>query len=161
MSTEKRTIPEASIDTMLIYGMLRKMEIGDILTKSEVVAELGRSWDTLYPNISTAKNMVRREDGIVIKAVHKIGLKRLNDEEIVEDVLLLQKKTRRATNRTKKTLQCVNIDKLGNGKSAKLFTAMSIVSLFETITKHKSMEMLEQHVQQAALPVGKTLELFK
>jgi len=158
-----RSIPEASIDTMLIYNILKDVVPGGIVSKDDIVAKLGRPYEAIRPNVDSARRIAQRDNQMVFGPVRGVGLKRLSDQEISEEGCSLAEKTRRAARRSKKKLQCVNVEQLDRTEVNRLYVSMSMVSFLGNMTAKKRLTQVEAAVVQSQerLPIGKTLELFK
>ena len=79
-----RTIPELSIDSKMLYDRLIKAEVGAVIPYRELTEVISR--DVQGPargNMNTARHRALRHNGMVFEAVWKVGLKRLNDTEVV------------------------------------------------------------------------------
>ncbi len=77
--TQKRAIPELSLDTQTLERVLMSAQIGDIVTYSTLTASIGRDVTaTARGNLQSARRRLERER-IIFGAVVNVGLKRLDD----------------------------------------------------------------------------------
>jgi len=160
----KRTIQELSIDSRTIYDRLVKVEIDEFIPYSDLTDLIGRSVQyEARGNLNTARNMARREHGMVFGVVIGEGLKRLKDEEIVGIGMKAVKAIGKASRRAMSKLICVKeFDKMSSDVQTKHNTMLSILGVMNAISKPKKIEALEGRVASAQkrLPLSKTLEAF-
>ena len=118
----KKSIPEISANSRLLYARISKANKGEIITYVELsniigidVQKNGRGF--LY----TAINMALRENGLVFEAVHNIGMKCLTDEETAKITGgFTIKKIRRATLKgIRKITSIDDFDELSNDAKIK------------------------------------------
>ena len=160
----KRTIQELSIDSRTLYDRLVKIENNEFITYLALTDTIDRNVQhEARGNLNTARNMARREHGIVFGVVMGEGLKRLKDEEIVGVGMKSVKAIGRASRRAIGKLICVkDFDNMPMNTQVKHNTMLSVLGVMSAIAKPKKIEALENVVAtaQKRLPLSKTLEAF-
>ena len=79
--TQQKSIPELSVDTQIIEGLLRTASIGDVVTYESMSAAIKRDVQKEgRGNLRTARRRLHKIDHMVFGAVTNMGVKRLNDE---------------------------------------------------------------------------------
>lgn len=163
--TDKKAIPEMSIDTRLLIDKLKTVEVGTTITYDELTAVIGRDIRSRqgYQRLQSARRHCRKHLGIVFATVAKEGIRRCDDAAIVgvaEDFL---HRTHRAAKRGIETLACADFEKLDNSKRVELNAIASGLGVIHHITGHGAQKKLIASVQQAGekLPLAKTMDVFK
>lgn len=78
--SEKRAIPELSIDTQVLERLLSAAAIGDVVSYSALSAAVGRDVQTeARGNLRTARQRLHRAQSMVFGVVVNVGVKRLDD----------------------------------------------------------------------------------
>lgn len=159
-----KTIPEASIESKLIYDKLASMELGEVVMYSELneiaavdVQKAG------YGYMMTARARALREDSMVFSAIWNHGLQRLTDEGIAklgEDII---RRTRKSARRGRKKLACADYEKLSPEDKVRHNLAATFLGITEHAGRPKNLKLLEAEIEKSgtALPVGRSLELFR
>lgn len=156
-----RSIPGLSIDTKTLSDRLARAEVDEIVTYQELTSLIGRDVQSIARgNLNSA---VRRmlADGRVFACVHGVGVKRLNDHEIVGVGTQVLSKVRRTTNRARVKLAAVqDFDALPRDEKATHNMAMSVLGVLSHMTKPSTVRQLETRIDEArtALPLQKTLD---
>lgn len=163
--TDKKTIQEISVDARLLHQKLKTIEIGATVTWDDLSSVIGRDVrDSGYSALTTARRRVQIDDGMIFDAVHTIGLKRLTDIEIVSSGQSFVDRVRRIARKgAKRLLSVKDFDKLPNNVKVSHNAYASLLGAITQVSSESKVRMLEKHVQntQQALPLAKTLEVFK
>jgi hypothetical protein len=158
---QKKTIGEASIDSRLIYGAIKNLNFGEIITYQEISDLIGRDILKNRSLLQTARNMAMRFDNIVFDCVLKIGLKRLNDSEITE---MSSTKPflhiRSYISSASKKISCIDKEKLNNEERLKMYSTISIFGVLKEISTPSSVIKLQKITTNSELPVAKTVDYF-
>lgn len=157
---------QMSIDSRTVYERLIQTAIGETVTYDELTALIGR--DIRSPRamgrLTTARRAVLHENNIVFGVIQKIGLKRLDDIEIVatgqQSVNRIKNLARRCVERL--TIGVREFDKLPNEAKVRHNTYVSMVGAVHMMTKPANIKLLEAKISQskAVLPLAHTLEVF-
>ena len=159
-----RTIPELSIDSKMLYDRLIKAEVGAVIPYRELTEVISR--DVQGPargNMNTARHRALRHNGMVFEAVWKVGLKRLNETEVVAVGEARLGRIRRVARRGLEKLGSVQkFDALPEAAKVKHNAAVSILGAFRLMSAPDKMKKFEQEIAntQGKLALAGTLELF-
>lgn len=158
-----KSIPEMSADTRAVVDYLRK-ETEPVVPYAKLNELTGRSLNGKhrYILISALKHLLAN-DGLVYGAVRGVGIKRLNDTEIVAAGSETLPRIRRAARRGIKRLTSVqDFNALKPDDQTKHNALVSVLGVMAHAAKPKSLEKIEERVQQAkaSLPLKRTLEAF-
>ena len=165
--TTRKTIPEISVDARMLHQHLATIKIGEIVTWEAMSNIIGRPvspGNSGYSALMTARNRAQNDEGFVFDAVARVGLKRLADVDIVNGGQAAIDKMRRAARRgVKRLLSVNNFADLPNDAKIKHNTYASLLGAVVHMSQDARVKKLEAHVgnTQAALPLAKTLEIFK
>lgn len=154
----KKSIGMASADAVTLARAMREIKVGEVVTYQQLSQTIARNVTReAQAALHTARGIVQREDRMVFDAVRGVGLKRLNDEEIVDLSDKARDHIRRTSRRTAKKLTCVDYDGMSRDKQVKHNTALSMLGVFMAMATEKSTRRLSEQVQIAGtdLPVAK------
>jgi hypothetical protein len=161
----KKTIGQISVDTQIVLKRLLLAMIGDVITYAELTQLIGRDIrNGAYGCLVTARRRALNDERFVFRAIPNIGLKRLNDSEIIDTHQPAIAHIRSTMRKSAKELVSVqNFDSLPNEKKIQHNTALSVFGVLQEFTRPKTIASIESKVSeaQARLPVGRMLELFK
>jgi hypothetical protein len=164
--SEKSDTPtfRKAAETVRLEKLLISIEEGETITWLALAKETGemafsgrvRGW------VDSARRTISREHHIQFSTISGFGLKRINDEEIVDasekDLDSINRKTRRASGK----LACASLEKLSKvGKNHLLFMQATLggIALF---TKTSTRNLLTQKVyEQGKIEIGDVSVLFK
>lgn len=149
---------ELSADTRTLASLLAEAAVGEVVTFERMTKALARDVQKdARGALQSARMLVRKEHSIVFDSVRAIGLKRLNDAEIID----LQDRTRahirRTARNTVKSMVCVKYDALQREEQVKHNTAISMLGIISEIVTEKSTNRLQSQVRAAGteLPAAK------
>lgn len=155
---------EMSHDTRILADLLRKVPIGEAASYSDLSAAIARNVqeDARYVMQSALRSLER--EGIIFGAIRGVGVKRLNDAEMVSAADDAIPRIRRLSKRAMRKLASVSsFDALPNEVRVRHNAAMSLlgtISHFATETAHKKVEAIIKDKPEP-LSITKTLEAFK
>lgn len=163
-TTTRRHRFEPASDTRLLYALLSKAQIGEVVTYEQMSKQLDRRVTGSESYLQSALRMIERDDDKVFASVRGVGYKRLSDSDIATTIgVAATRKMRRAARRTMRTLAIARDEHLNNNEIISRNTALSFMGALHHMTKAKTMERLETAVRANAgeLAIGSTLEAFK
>lgn len=165
MTDKKRTIPEISVDTRLLYQAIQELEPDEIIEYSKLSKLIGRDVrGAARSNLMSARKMAERDDAIVVECVQNVGIKRLTDQEIVSSVGgHARKRIRRTAGRAVRKLHAVEFDKLSTTEKIRQnaeLSQLSAVKAFSGDNTTKRIEPLVTVSRMEQLAIAKTLEAF-
>lgn len=155
---------EPSADTRLIYSLLMKAEMGDVVTYTELSEQVGRKVTGADSYLQSALRMIERDENMVFSSVRGVGYKRLTDAEIATQVGESGvRKIKRTARRTAKTISKADDSNLSNEERVKRNTFASFMGAVAHMAKPRQLERLETGVRAHAdqLAIGKTLDALK
>ena len=165
MTTEKRAVPELSMDTQILEGVLRTAAADVIMTYAELSAAIDRDVQkSARPQLRSARRCLLAQDHLVFGVVRNVGLKRLDDHGIVGTASQRLRHIRRtATVGLHEVASVRDFAALPNDEKIRHNAAMSVYSVLRHITKEKTMLKLEGAVGEAQekLPLAKMLAAVK
>ncbi len=152
-------------DVEIVKGLLRPLVDGSTISKTAVSAALGNPPDdVLYRRVKTARDQLRRDEGIDIVAVRGEGYHRqLGVETLARhqgaERLGMHRKARKAG----QSLATVDATQLSEDKRFEYFAARTINNAVYNATSHASkVKMISAvAVSNAELPMAKALEVLK
>lgn len=163
--SDKKTIPNWSVDASMLYDRLKKAAIGETVTYADLSAIIGRNVQGSARHlVYSAINKALREDHMVFEAVMGVGYRRLDDVEIVNCSDNAFVRVRRMARRQSAKLTSVsNFAALPNELKIKHNTNISMLGALTHLIRPASVKRLESHVMEAAtvLPSAKVLEHVK
>ncbi len=153
----------SSNDTKILYQRLSDTEIGETATYAELSELVGYSVSGNTGYLATARKQCLRE-GIVFGVVRGVGVRRLNDTEIVGTASGVMTKIRRTARRGATTLTKVNdFESLPNELKQAHNANMSMLGAIAQMTKPSKIKIIESRIspKERLLSYDQTLELFK
>jgi len=161
---KKRAIFEPSVDTQVIYTRLKKAEVGDVITYSELNDLIKADVQAGARHIlHSARSMAVRDDKIVFDCISNVGIKRLTDEEIMGLPTYALRSIGRKCKRTSRKLHCADWEKMNPADKVKYAASASVLHAIAAVSKPKKIEELKASIptDTKVLSLGKTLEAFK
>lgn len=161
---DSRTISDASPEALTLYERLRQAQPGEEITYLELGNLIARNVKTIASSsLYTARRRCENIDHIVFSVIRAVGLRRIPNEEIPRMAQNNIDHIRRTAKKAAKKLACVNYQELSQKAQLTHNTNMSLLAVLSEVSKPSGGKLLEQEIifSQKALPIGKTMELFK
>ena len=156
---------QISIETRLIYDMLRQTAYGDIVTYVSMSNKIGSDVRGDGRSAMTAARRIAERDNLaVFEVVPNVGLKRITDHENIASAGNGMAKIRRASRRLRHRIGAVNYGQLSDTDKILHNAHMSAAAATELFAAPKAITKITAAVDDVAageLPIGKTLELFR
>lgn len=155
-------IPAMSADTRTLIDHLRSLAVGEIATYADLSKAIAKDVRARRHSLHSAMRHLLRE-GKVFAAVMSVGIKRLNDQEIVAVGDEGLRRMRKMASRISRKLSCVtDFDALPEKQRHRHNALMSLSMAVGSITDSRRVEKLEQRVAQVgrSLPLASTLHTF-
>ena len=155
---------ELSADTALLYARLKRLAPSETASYEDLSEVIGRDVrNGARSNLGSAMRRALTNDGIVLASVRKVGVKRLDDPEIVSTGDAAISRIRRSTRRAARKLAATDFDRLGDADKISHNTFISILGALHDSTKPSSVERVRIEVKTAGqrLPLAKTLAAFQ
>lgn len=162
MPDSKRTLFTLSVDARLLYERLIAVPIDGVILYSDLTNIVKRNVQAeAYGSLSSARNLAQRDKGIVFGVVRRVGLRRLNDVEIVgtsdEALASICRKARKGV----KKLACVSdYAKLPDSAKARHNATMSVLAVVEHTAREQNVKRIEGSVANSGVPpLAETMRL--
>lgn len=160
----KPTIPQISIDAQTLFDRLIECQVGATLSYADMNRLIGR--DVQHDGhgvLQTARRKALRERRYVFGTISKVGIKRMNDIEIVDGGQYDLDHIRRQSKRAARKLASVDFNTLPNDKKIRHNAFMSVLGVLTQMTGASSVKQIEQKVgsAQLRLSVDETLAAFQ
>lgn len=154
-----------SSDSRLLAQRLRDLKVGEQITYAELGAVISSPVHGGTPALRTALRMLLRDDDRVFGVMRGIGLRRLNDQEIIAaadtDVVSIRHKARRAA---RKITAIADYDALSPKDQLAHTLKLSMFAAIGEMATERGMKKLASHatVKGTAkeLPIKETLAAF-
>lgn len=150
---------ELSADSKTLASVLLEAKKDDTITYERLSKAIGRDVrGDGAGSLQTARRIAQREQRMVFDSVRGVGLKRLQDADIVDLSDKARDHMRRTARRTAKKLVCVDFDDLTNEKKVKHNAALSMMGALAELTTEKSLLKLQANVEHSRtdqLPAAK------
>ena len=146
-----RTIlPELSSVSETLVVELRKVQPGEIVTYSQLIAAVGKDIRGEHRGyLQTARNILLREDSAVFSAVSGYGLKRLEDHEIPKIGVSAIRQINRKATRSLKQLSCVrNYNNLEKDEKVTFNATTSLLGMLRESSKSKKLQQIAGEVEK-------------
>lgn len=158
-----KTIAEMSADSRAIYQRLGKCKVGDTVTYDELKKLTSRDvqGDDRYVLETALRNTLK--DGKVFGCVRAVGVRLLNDEEIIAEAEGVAPRLRRLSRRASRKLTAVkDFASLPNEQKVRHNTLLSVFGAITLMGRESNIAKVEQQVRQTAqsLSLTQTLEAF-
>ncbi|MAT51520.1 MAG: hypothetical protein CMK32_10095 [Porticoccaceae bacterium] len=156
-------IHEKSSDTRIIESMLKAASVGQLITYDEISTAIGRDVRKhASSSLVTARRSLLLECGIVFGVERGVGLKRLDDEEIVDTTESDRVRILRASKRTLDKLSVVKFDSLPEDYKRQHVVASAQMGAISLFSKKTSAKKIATKVQKSTseISIGETLSLF-
>ena len=157
--------PEVSIEVRLLKERLKKLELDEMIPYLELNELIGRDVQHVARNsLEKAKYQLLKENSILFACVVGLGQKRLADPGIVKSGEAAIKGIKRKTRRAILNMTALrDFDKLTQEQKLRHQAQLSIMGTLELMTQETTIKKIGHQCQQtgSALPIGKTMELFK
>jgi hypothetical protein len=154
---------EKSADTKVLEHVLSEVAVGEMVTYEQLSKAIGRDVrEHALPSLSSARRGLLNQKKYVFGIEHNVGLRRLNDSQIVDASESDRAKLKRAANRAISKLAVVNFDQLPADKKRQHTIAsaqMGAVAMFagKTATKKIASSVNDS---KTTLAIGETLKMF-
>ncbi len=163
-TVSKQVIPAISNDALILVGMFRAMQVGQILTYEEMTKAIGRDVTTSGRGVmNTAINRVLKDENIVVECVRLVGFKRLDGKELIDAQRAGVQRIRGEAKRRSEKLSKLDLGKLDQTGLVEAYALQSMYGVMSHVATGRGVKKLESAVQKAdskLLPIGKTLALF-
>lgn len=158
---DKRSIPEISVDSMILYRRLITAAEGDVIPYDELSDLIktdvrGKG----YCYMTTARNRARANNQMVFESVRGEGLRRVPNGNIYEVSQDCMGRARRQVRKGLRILACADYEKLDDdGRKKHNFTAATMGAL-NLMTSPKKLATIETKIGAIPVATAETMKLF-
>jgi hypothetical protein len=148
----------------LIFERLRKAAIGDLVTYANLNDLIGGDVTKRDRyKLDHARRIIKGSDQYDFDVVRRVGLKRLNDSEIIGTTAVSRKKIHRAVRRANKRLEPIDVNGLSNEDLIRYSAEVSLTGVLITMTDPRRMKTIRARVtlKNGKLDLQETLKLFR
>jgi len=154
---------EKSADTKVIESVLIEAKVGQLVTYEKLSEAIGRDVrEYARGSLQTARSTLLKDNQIVFAVENKVGLKRLDDSQIIasteSDRLHIQRTGKKVLNK----LSTVKFEGLTESEKKQHIVASAQVGAIVMFSQKSSQKKIESKVQHTAgvLAIGETLKMF-
>lgn len=159
-----KAIPEISVDAQTLMARLKKMQKGEAVSYKELSALISADVQKKARGyLNTARNRLLMDEAMVFEAVRGVGIKRMDDAQIISVGEQATSKIHRASKRALRKLNCSDAGNLTNDQKVELNAAASVAGAIALITRPAKIALIKAAVKTSEnrIPTGRTLDLFK
>lgn len=151
-----------SLETKIVFDRIVKLETNELVTYEELERITGKEIRQLRGALGTARRRARREHRMVFGTVRKEGLRRLDDDGIVDRSLSTLSRLGKVVREGAKDMRCVEYGSLTDAGKAGYNARMSVLGAVGMMTSAPSLKRVEAGSVKAqrALDLSETLRLF-
>ncbi len=159
-----KLIGEISLQAQQLMTALQKARVGETISYDTLSKAIEADVRQFRGQLQTARRRLLRDENIVFGCVRTVGLKRLDDLEIVNEGESGLVKVRRKARRSAEVLTKAHPDRLTVEDRSRLNAVLSLHGAITLFAKKRSITKIQRLVANAntgALPVGRVVEQFK
>lgn len=153
---------QMSADARLLIQHMSKATIGQTFTYEELKGVISRPVDGSSGALRTALKRLLRDKGFVFGCVHKVGVKRLNDDEIVSEGGQAADRIRRHAKRSIERQMKADFSKLSREQQGRFTSQVSVMASIAFMTSSAQMQKVADKSSPdiKELPISATLAMF-
>ena len=157
----KNPIFKLSLEAQLIYELLKKCQIGDIITYQEINKLIGRDIQKRLDVLYTARKLARKHENFIFDCIMNVGIKRINSKEILgKESTQTLKRIVSTTKNSVKNMNCIDYSTLDNSERYRLNCTRSLMVVISETAKQKTLESLQKDAIQVT-PKVITAEILR
>lgn len=162
MTTSHKPIFQMSADARLLMQHLAKKLVGDVVPYEELSGIIDRPIQKTRWALSTALKRLMRDQEKLFGTVAGVGIKRLNDIEIVAEGAHAMAAIRRKAARSIERQMKVDFSALPRTEQARYTAQISIAGAVAMMTRERSVEKVVAIADPGLkeLPIAATLKMF-
>lgn len=162
----KRTIGEISGETKQLIEILSDCGVGQLLEYEDLASKIGLSYGSpqFRSAVQTARKSVEKEERFVFGVIRGVGLKRLNDSEIVADSKGSLRGINRKCRRARSKLECAKYEALSAVEKQIHNVNLAVAGAIEQASSVKKVREITKRLSDSKLinlAIVETLEHFK
>lgn len=151
-----------SAESRLLIGRLQKATVGEVITYAEMATLISHPVDGSTGALRTALLRVLRDYDMVFGAVVGVGMKRLNDDEIIDEGTQYANAVRRKAKRSIERVSKVDFTKLPREQQMRHSAHVATMAVVAFVGNDKQIRKIEASItpEKRELPVLETLKMF-
>ncbi len=139
-----------SSETKAIADILRLVNVGTVIDYARLTRSIGRDVQSAARSaLTSARHVVMREERMVFDVVRGIGLKRLNDVEIVDSGDKDRASIHRRARKAARKVTCVEYDSLPKEKQVKHNATLAVLGVMAELSTAKGLARVEGQVVES------------
>ena len=147
-----RPLFHLSHESTLLIALLRKMNVGDVLSYEEINEAIGGDVQRAQRfALSTARKRLMLEDQIHFGTIIGVGIKRLDDHGAVESLDIDVSRVRSGARRVHRKTRLIDMVNLAAAERAKVAMVQTLSAVIERSTSNKSQDRLLQAGENVSL----------
>ena len=154
---------EKSNDTKILESVLAEANIGDLVTYEKLSQAIGRDVRQFAINsLRSARHILLKNKRMVFGVETNEGLRRLNDNQIVDSSESDRRRMRRLSTRSLQKLSVVNFDGLTDEKKRQHVVASAQFGAVQMFASKNATKRIQSNVSndRTTLAIGETLKMF-
>ena len=154
---------EKSNDTKILESLLSEASVGDLVTYEQLSAAIGRDVRVFARGaLRSARDILLRSKRMVFGVEINEGLRRLNDEQVVDSTERDRRHMKRTATRVIRKLSTVEFDKLSDIRKRQHVVASAQFGAIEMFATANARKKIESKVDNSKtrLAIGETLKMF-
>lgn len=155
--------PEVQAEITALCNLVRALPIGATLAYEAATEAVGRDVQGVARfSLMRAREIVEKQDGIRFGTVSKIGVKRLQTEDIPSIGTQARRRIRRTARRGYARLAGLRVNDITPQIQKQLDTERAALGAISLFTEERAVKKIEADTERvgAELPIGMTLSLF-
>jgi hypothetical protein len=159
----KRPVFKPSAETEKVINHMRQTQVGEVITWQTLHALASTAnRQKLTGCLTTARKHLLNEDKAVFAAVRGVGLKRLDNVEVVQQEGTTAIKVRRAVSKSMRRLSTVDPEGLDNGSKLQYRATSAALGAIHLCVKPSTLGKVKQLViDNGKIEAGNVLDLFR
>jgi hypothetical protein len=160
---EKKVIQKLGIDAQVIINKMSPLQIGESIAYEDLSQAIGSMVDGSSGSLSTARNRMLRDLGMVFGTIRGEGLRRLSDSEKIKVAYSKVESVKRTTHRGLTIAQTIDPTTLGKEESSRLNLTISHLGILAHASTAKAGKRIEGRIMSnnGLVPPAVGLELLK
>jgi hypothetical protein len=142
--------PRPDSDSAQLARLLASLAVGDEILYSQLSAAISRDVQNEARHaLDHARRRLLRDEQRVFDVLRDIGLRRLNDREIVQTSDRARAHIRRTARKAARTVLCANYEALDRDMQTKHNVALSVLAVTEIMAAEKAARRITQEVRKS------------
>ena len=156
------TSQKRSIETEMIYDRIRKANINEVITYTELRALINADVQSdARRYLYTARNWALRDDNMVFGTIRNVGIKRITGDEVIGETDMALRYIHNKTNYALKVIKATDYDSFSPAGMKQQNARVALLGSINLFSEKKSVKKIEEQTNGKPLTIGRTLKLFR